>query len=100
MPDKPRQVIWSGRAKRDVVAISRFYQERNGNDRYSLNLLDRFTKAAEAIEQNEEIGEKIPGSDHRFLTVEPYKLIYKIGSVNIVITTVWDARRNPEDLNI
>ncbi len=100
MSERTRKVIWSRRANRDVSKVTLYYQKRNGNATHSLELLSRFEKATEMIEQNEEIGERIPDSRCRFVAVKPYKLIYRIDKHKIVVITVWDSRRNPDDLKV
>lgn len=95
-----KQLTWSIRARQDVLDILRFYRKRNGNTVYCRKLRDEFRKATERIRDNVEIGQVIDKTNYRFVIVEEFQLIYRENENEIILVTVWDARRNPEDLKI
>ncbi len=46
-----------------------------------------------------ELGE-IKQNDIRSIIVKPYQLFYQVTKTEIIVITVWDGRRNPEDLKL
>ncbi|MDR0391859.1 MAG: type II toxin-antitoxin system RelE/ParE family toxin [Planctomycetaceae bacterium] len=99
-----KKLKWSPRSRREVNKIFRFFYKRNGNNDYSRKLALEFKNTAKRIEFNENTGELIENNKGlviRFVIVaDNYKLIYRIEKEHNIVVTVWDARRNPDDLEL
>ena len=94
-----KKLIWSARAKRDLKEIVQFYRQRNGNNEYGLKLLQAFRQATLRVEKNELSGQRFEYTDLRFVVVlGTYQMFYQIGKKRNKVVTVWDGRRNPDDL--
>ncbi len=93
---------WSPRAKKELAEIVAFFRLRNGNDAYSKKLRAKFHDAARRIEANETIGQVVEdGNNVRFVVVaEHYQLLYRLELHHNTVVTVWDGRRNPDDLKV
>lgn len=91
---------WSPRSKKELNAIVRFFRQRNGNNEYGRILRTEFCEASQRIEQNEMSGQVICDNIRFVVVAENYQLFYRIESKHNVVITVWDARRNPETLDL
>ncbi len=93
-----KKVVWSPEAKRDIKEIKDFYDKRNKSKSYSNKLLKIFRDAAEFIEKFPESSYKTNRENIRGFVIKDYILFYEILSTQILVLTVWDSRRNPEQL--
>lgn len=89
---------WSPQAKKDLNAIVRFYHQRNGNNEYGRKLRIKFRETTRHIEQNEESGQVVIDNVRFVVVAEHFQLIYRIESAHNTVVTVWDGRRDPEEL--
>ena len=91
---------WSPRAKKELNAILRYFRVRNRSSTYSHKLSKEFRKASERIRQNEKTGQFVePNRNIRFVIVaENYQMFYRLEMRHNTVVTIWDARRNPDDL--
>ncbi len=96
-----KRLIWSIDAKCELNEILRFFRKRNGNNEYSRRLSQEFRLTQKHIEQNELIGQQIGNTNLRFVVVvNTYRMFYRIESKQNTVVSVWDGRRNPEDLKV
>ncbi len=94
-----KKLDWSDRATEDVEAIRNFFDHRNGSAAYSDLLLDKFDAALKRVAKFHELGE-IKHNAIRSIIVKPYQLFYRVTKTEIIVLSVWDGRRNPEDLKV
>ena len=94
-----RAIIWDEEVLQELEEIADFYDERNGNTRYSSYLLNKFR---ETIKQavSFPLSGKVTEYPHlRYLIAVPeYSLFYHYSDELITILVLWDNRRNQERL--
>ena len=94
-----RAIIWDEEVLRELEEIADFYDERNGNTRYSSYLLNKFR---ETIKQavSFPLSGKVTEYPHlRYLIAVPeYSLFYHYSDELITVLVLWDNRRNQERL--
>ncbi|MDR1142169.1 MAG: type II toxin-antitoxin system RelE/ParE family toxin [Planctomycetaceae bacterium] len=96
-----KRLIWTDSAEQELGRILHFFRERNGNSTYSKKLKLAFTEITKMIRDYEEIGIKYNDENVRYVIVEgTYQLFYEITEHQITILKVWDARRNPDSLEL
>jgi toxin YoeB len=95
-----RKIIWSSRAKSDLVNILDFYYKRNGTKTYSVKLNDTIRSSARLLEKHPEIGVKVDVKNMRNLIQGDFGIFYEIKSETIEVITIWDSRQDPEKLDI
>ena len=94
-----RAIIWDEEVLQELEEIADFYDERNGNTRYSSYLLNKFR---ETIKQavSFPLSGKVTEYPHlRYLIADPeYSLFYHYSDELITVLVLWDNRRNQERL--
>lgn len=93
-----KQVIWSDRAIDDLLKIFEYWNYRNKSSNYSKKLNELFTKAIALIANHSSIGRPSQIENIRIKIVKDYLIIYEDTPELIIILTIWDSRRNLEDL--
>lgn len=94
------KVNWSVEAESDLTEILDFYIQRNKKSTYSKKLYSKIKKDISYISKNPKLGIKTEHETVRALITGDYQIIYEIIEANIVISMLWDCRRNPEDKKI
>jgi addiction module RelE/StbE family toxin len=95
---KSKVVIWSARARKDLISIKKFFDERNGNSNYSNRLLKELRNAALLLEDHPSASIQTEFKDFRGLIISNYILFHVQKPEEVVIVGVWDTRRNPKHL--
>ena len=95
-----KKIIWSLRAQNDRKEILHYWRIHNQSDTYSKKLNLFFRKAIALIANHPEIGRKTDLENVRVKLVRDYLVFYEETESQILILTVWDNRRNPENLRI
>lgn len=90
-----RQVVWSARASRDIIAIYSFWLQRTGSNRYPIKLRKAFKKATEMLKRSPQVGILTDTADYRFVVIGYYKLFYAVTEDAIVVLSVFDSRQDP-----
>ena len=93
-----RKIIWSPRAKLDLFEILDFYYKRNGTKTYSNKLNSKIRTSVRLLEKHYEIGVQSDINNVKNLIEGDYCIFYEIKEGTIKIITIWDNRRNPENL--
>ena len=91
---------WSPKAEDNLKDILAFYQERNGNSEYGDQLVDRIEGILDHVVSQPYLGEKWKKRGFRFVVVKPFQLFYYVTKTEIVIASIWDARRDPRTLKL
>ncbi len=94
------KISWSVEAETDLTEILEFYIQRNKTASYSKKLYSKIKKDISAISKNPNLGIGTEFDTVRALITGNYQIIYEITEDNIVISMLWDCRRNPEDKKI
>ena len=97
-----RQVLWARSARRDLEAVVSYLAERS--PQAALSTLDRLEARARSLVTLAERGRVVPElgrlhiQEYRELVVPPYRLIYRIRGLKVLVFAVVDARRSLEDI--
>lgn len=95
-----KRVIWSNKAKEERRKILEYWAERNGNKNYSKKLAKQFREKVKYIAEFNYIGTATDAENVRVTVCGNYLLFYEIDEKFLKILTVWDGRRNREDLTL
>jgi len=95
-----RKIIWSPRAKFDLLTILDFYYRRNSTKTYSKKLSASLRKSIRLLEKHSEIGVRTDVNNVRNLIKGNYNIFYEIKSDDVEIITIWDGRQDTDKLNI
>jgi toxin YoeB len=94
------KVEWSIEARLDLLDILDFYIVRNKSAAYSKKLNSKINNSIKLISKNPLIGLQSGIESVRALVTGDYQIIYEILDKSILISMIWDCRRDPEDKNI
>lgn len=95
-----RKIIWSARAKTDLLTILNFYYKRNGTKTYSKKLNISLRKSIRLLEKHSEIGVRTDICNVRNLIKGNFCIFYEIKPESVEILTLWDGRQYPDKLLI
>ncbi|MCM0718681.1 type II toxin-antitoxin system RelE/ParE family toxin [Parabacteroides sp. W1-Q-101] len=94
-----RTIIWDEEVLQEIEEIADFYDERNGNNRYSNYLLNKFRETIKQAVSFPLSGKATEYPHLRYLIAVPeYSLFYHYSDELITVLVIWDNRRNPERL--
>jgi len=74
--------------------------ERNHSKTFSIKLNHLFTTSLKLLASNPDVGRKTQIKNIRVKLIREYLLFYEIFEKEIVVLTIWDGRRNPENLKL
>jgi addiction module RelE/StbE family toxin len=93
-----RQIIWSLRAQQDRKAIFSYWNNRNRSNLYSKKLNRLFKEAIAFLSEHPQIGRKTKLENVSVKIVRDYLILYEISDSTIIVHTIWDGHRNPDEL--
>ncbi|MBK7959233.1 MAG: type II toxin-antitoxin system RelE/ParE family toxin [Bacteroidetes bacterium] len=93
-----KQVVWTEQAKKDVENIFTYWNNRNKSNRYSIKLNKIIESAINTISEHPTIGKLSGYRNVRFGILKPYIIAYEEMETIILIITIWDTRRDPNQL--
>ncbi len=93
-----KRVIWSLRAQSDRKAILEYWHTRNGNKKYCRKLAAEFRESINYIAEHNYIGVATNEDNVRIAVCGHYLIFYELKKETVEILTVWDSRRNPQNL--
>jgi len=91
------KVEWSIEARLDLIDIIEFYTQRNKSTTYSRTLYSKIYNSTKLIAKQPFIGTQTGIETVRALVTGDYQIVYEIQNNKIVISMIWDCRRDPED---
>ena len=91
-----KEIIWSELAKLQFKAILEYYVERNGNENYSLKLVDEVEDVLNTLSKSELIGRLTSNKYTRVIPMKVYLIFYEINENKIEIVSFWDNRQGLE----
>jgi len=91
------KVEWSIEARLDLLDILNFYVVRNKSIAYSKRLNSKINNSVKLIAKQPLIGVQTDIETVRAFISGDYQIIYEIIDQTILISMIWDCRRNPED---
>jgi len=93
-----KQIIWSLRADNDRIKIFEYWNSRNKSSTFSKKLNSLFNRAVELLANHSSIGKPTEIQNVKIKVVRDYLIIYEDTPELLIILTIWDSRRNPEQL--
>jgi len=93
-----KRLIWSYRAKKDLLEIKAFYDDRNQSTQYSDKLLRTIRRIALFIQKYPYASRATDKGNVRGVVVLGYIVFFEILDKQVLVLTVWDSRRDPEQL--
>ena len=91
------KIDWSIEARLDLIDILEYYNKRNKSSLYSKKLNSKINRSTKLITKNPLIGLQSEIESVRALITGDYQIIYELSDNLILITMIWDCRRDPED---
>jgi toxin YoeB len=91
-----KEIIWSEIAKLQFASVLEYYVERNGNENYSLKLLDEIEDLLNTLSNSELIGRLTSNKFTRVIPMKVYLVFYEINNNHIDIVSFWDNRQDIE----
>jgi len=95
-----RTLRWTPEADEDLEKILAFYLERNGNSKYGDMLVKRFRKVLNNVVFSPYLGQRRGKRGLRYVIVKPFQLFYRVTKTEIIVTAVWDGRRDTKTLKL
>jgi toxin YoeB len=95
-----RKIIWSSKAKIDLLFILEFFHKRNGSKTYSKKLNAKIRRSVRLLSKHPNLGLQTDVDNVRNLIEGDYAIFYQLDNETIRITTIWDCRQNPDNLTI
>jgi plasmid stabilization system protein ParE len=94
------RVVWSEWSRQDLLAIKKYWDLRNQSNTYSQGLIQAFKDRAKLIETHPHISRPTDFEGVRSVLVSNYIMLFEAYESDILIIMIWDARRDPEDLEM
>ena len=91
------EIIYSPQYLDNLEIILQYFEERNGSDTYSKNLLLEIEKQIDLLALMPEIGRQSNFPNVRFLYVKNYGIEYQIRQDSIHLVDIFSCRTNPEN---
>jgi len=93
-----KQIVWSLQAQKDWEEILRYWETETGNIKYSTKLARLFKETLTYIAQYNYFGRPTDIPNVWVATCKVCLIYYRVTKKNIEVVTVFDGRRNPDDL--
>ncbi|MEO5562123.1 MAG: type II toxin-antitoxin system RelE/ParE family toxin [Chitinophagaceae bacterium] len=93
-----KRIIWTRKAQQDRKEILHYWRIRNHSTTYSKKLNELIKKAIALIAAHPHIGRRTSIKNVRIKLVSEYLIFYEEIEDNLFILSIWDNRRNPEEL--
>jgi toxin YoeB len=93
-----RKIVWSSKAKFDLLKILEYFYIRNGSKIYSIKLNSKIRRAVRLLSNHPFLGLQSDVENVRALVEGDYAIFYQVDKETIRITTIWDCRQNPDNL--
>jgi plasmid stabilization system protein ParE len=95
-----KEIRWSLKAIHDKMGILDYWINRNKSKNYSRKLDRLFDKKLSGAAKDPESGKKTDYKNIRIKIATHYLIFYRIQEKHIEVVRIWDARRNPKNLNL
>jgi plasmid stabilization system protein ParE len=93
-----RKIVWSSKAKFDLLKILEYFYIRNGSKTYSVKLNTKIRRAVRLLSNHPFLGLQSDVENVRALVEGDYAIFYQVEKETIRITTIWDCKQNPDIL--
>ena len=89
-----RKIVWTNSAKFELKEILIYWTNKTNSKIYSKKLNKLFTEAIDLLSQHPKIGRTTNDKNSRISIVRNYLIFYEINVKEIIILSIWDARRD------
>jgi plasmid stabilization system protein ParE len=93
-----RNVVWTGVAAKQRTEILRYWTVRNGSPKYAKKLLKLIDDRLKVIREFPEAFKVTSYPETRFSAMGHFSILYKFTETQIIVTSFWDNRQDPEKL--
>jgi toxin YoeB len=93
-----KQIIWTFRAQQDRKNIFEYWNNRNKSKTYCKKLNGLIKDSLKLVSKYPLIGKKTDFDRIRIKILREFLIIYEITASQIIVLTIWDCRKNPDDL--
>ena len=91
-----KRLIWSVRAKKELLETLNYWDERNLSPAYSKKLVSRINSITAAISEQPFLGRATTVTNVRVTGFDAYLIFYEIFPKHVLILSVFDGRQDPE----
>lgn len=91
------KINWSLEARLDLIDILDYYIKRNQSKTYSIKLNTQINDTVKLLSKNPFLGTPTNYNSVRALVMGDYQIIYEMFDRLIVVSMIWDCRRDPGD---
>ena len=96
-----RTMILSLQAEEELAEILAYFENQNaGSNSYTVYLMDKIEKVSAHYIRSPGLGQKVGEGEDRFFRCDNLMFVYSIVENGIEVSTIWDARRDPETLKL
>ena len=92
-----KRIIWTENAHNERKEILLYWKNHNQSTAFSKKLNELIKKAIQLISSHPHIGRKTDVKNVRVKLVRDYLLFYEETKDTIIILSIWDNRRNPDE---
>jgi toxin YoeB len=93
-----KQITWTKKAQQDRKEILHYWRVHNQSNTYSKKLNFLIKKAISLVAAHPHIGRRTDIENVRVKLVRDYLIFYEESDSEIFILTIWDNRRNPDEI--
>lgn len=93
-----KQIVWTHNAHQDLKEILQYWRIHNKSNAYSKKLNSLIKKAIALVAAHPYIGRRTNIENVRIKLVRDYLVFYEVAETEIFILSIWDSRRNPEEM--
>ncbi|MDH6311372.1 plasmid stabilization system protein ParE [Parabacteroides sp. PFB2-10] len=94
-----RRIVWTQNANLTLKDTLLYFRKRNGNNKYSRQLYDKFNEILLLVAQSPTIGGQTEIDNVRYIIPHPdYMIFYQYDTRKITVLTLWDCRQDPNRL--
>ena len=93
-----KKVVWTITAKNQRREILEYWVKRNGNKSYSRRISAKIRNRIKYLAEFNYLGKPTDFKDNRVTAAGHFSIFYKILEDRIIITSIWDNRQDPDDL--
>ncbi|MBK6976082.1 MAG: type II toxin-antitoxin system RelE/ParE family toxin [Cytophagaceae bacterium] len=93
-----RKIIWTLKAKNELIEIFQYWNERNQSTNFSQKLNELINNQLNSISQFPKSGKKTNLEKVYLKIIHQYHLFYQIKEESIYILTIRHTKRNPKTI--
>ncbi len=95
-----KKIVWTVKANLERKEILEYWIKRNKSSTYSIKLNKLFIGTIKHLSRNPMIGRKTDFENVRVKLVRNYLIFYEFDSELLKVLSIWDGKRNEENLRI